>query len=85
MALHISASAAAGLYQRSTIGLTDVLNVISKRSTPGDDPRDVDLANNAFFALAIINIIIWVPVFLFVSYWLTFPGWANERSSYHFS
>ncbi|EMR71124.1 putative ubiquitin conjugating protein [Eutypa lata UCREL1] len=70
MALHISASAAAGLYQRSTIGLTDVLNVISKRSTPGDDPRDVDLANNAFFALAIINIIIWVPVFLFLGYTL---------------
>lgn len=68
--LRWSAATAASLYQRSNLGVSDVVGAISKRSTD-DRAHNADAANTAWLVLVLLNIIIWVPVLFFLGYTLS--------------
>lgn len=69
MAFQMSAAAAASLYQRSNLGLSEALSVVSKRSTgsDGDNAPQHDNGNSVLLLLVLLNVVFWVPVLSFVS------------------
>ncbi|RYP07133.1 hypothetical protein DL764_002680 [Monosporascus ibericus] len=62
------AAAAAGLYKRSNFDASDALGAIVKRSAENDQ-QDLSLRIlKALIGLSVINVIVWLPVFLLLSY-----------------
>ncbi|RYP15781.1 hypothetical protein DL765_005507 [Monosporascus sp. GIB2] len=74
MSFQLAAAAAAGLYKRSNFDASDALGAIAKRSADSSDMRIL----NALICLVVINIVFWLPVFIFLSYMVgsLFPALA---------
>ncbi|RYP91113.1 hypothetical protein DL770_002769 [Monosporascus sp. CRB-9-2] len=68
MSFQLMAAAAAGLYKRSNFDASDALGAIVKRSAESGE-RDLLLRIlNALIGLAVINVVVWLPVLIFLHY-----------------
>ncbi|RYP44777.1 hypothetical protein DL768_008788 [Monosporascus sp. mg162] len=68
MSFQLMTAAAAGLYKRSNFDASDALGAIAKRSAEsGKQDLSVSLLN-ALIGLVVVNIVVWLPVFVFLCY-----------------
>ena len=70
MSFQWSAAAAAGLVRRSSFGASDALKIVSRRSVEdaAEPSAGTDPAAFLWFGIALLNVVAWLPVFIFVSW-----------------
>ncbi|RYO85567.1 hypothetical protein DL766_007538 [Monosporascus sp. MC13-8B] len=68
MSFQLAAAAAAGLYKRSNFDASDALGAIAKRSAESGEQDLALRILNALVGLVVINIVLWLPVFIFLGY-----------------